>query len=194
MSQRTWPGRPTSASQRRQPDTPGSADPAPPVGREGWSADPASAGSGTGQGRLSQARITSRGAAIAMFALFLAGDLLAGWLSVGALAGLSFVAGCVLAALCTRRHHLLFTVTTPPVIFLIAVLCAEALTSPGGTFAVSAEAVAAGTILTLAMAAPWLLGGVLLCLIIAMFRGLPQCVRELGMDLRGEQAAADRAH
>jgi hypothetical protein len=124
-----------------------------------------------------------------MLALFLAGNLLASWLSLSALAGLSFVVGCALAAGYTQRRRLLFMVTTPPMIFLIAVIGAESLTSPGSTFATSAEAVAAGTILTLAAAAPWLLGGVLLCVLIAMFRGLPQCVRDLRWELSGRAAS-----
>ena len=66
------------------------------------------------------------------------------------------------------------------------------ITSPGSTFAAAAGAVAAGTVLTLAAAAPWLVGGALLCLILAMLRGLPQCVRDLGTDLRGQSAGADR--
>jgi len=126
-----------------------------------------------------------------MLALFLAGNLLAGWLSLDALAGLSFVAGCLLAAIYTQRQHLLFMVTTPPMIFLIAVICAESLTSPGSTVTTSAEAIAAGTFLTLSDAAPWLLLGVLLCVIIAMFRGLPQCVRDLRLELSGRAASPD---
>jgi hypothetical protein len=123
-----------------------------------------------------------------MLAVFLTGNLLADWLSLGALAGLSFVAGCLLAAIGTQRRDLLFVVTTPPVIFLVGVLAAEALTSPGNSFASSAETVGAGTILTLSAAAPWLFAGVLLGVIIATFRGLPQCVRDLRLGLSGQAA------
>ena len=192
MSQRTWPARPTSAAEGGETATSRPSPAAPLVGSDGWSDEAATGGPGTGQARRAGRRITARGAALAMLGLFLAGDLLAGWLSLSGLAGLSFAAGCLLAAVFTQRRDLLIMVTMPPLIFLIAVLCAEALTSPGTTFAASAAAIAAGTILTLSAAAPWLFGGVLLSLIIAMFRGLPQCVRDLGMSLRGLGAEADR--
>lgn len=143
-------------------------------------------------GRGSRAQMTSRGSALAMLVLSLAGNLLAGWLHLGSLAGLSFAVGCVLAAVYTQRHDLLLVVTMPPVLFLIAVLCAETLTAPGSSFAASAEAVLAGTFLTLAAAAPWLVAGVVLALAIAMFRGLPQCLRELGADLSGQPGTAGR--
>jgi hypothetical protein len=194
MSQRAWPARATSATQGRQTDTPRPSAPAPPVAADGRPAEAPGSGPGTSQERPSRSRFTARGAALAMLALFLAGDLLAGWLSLTVLAGLTFVAGCLLAAIYTQRHDLLFTVTMPPVIFLVAVLGVQAVTSPGSTFVASAEAVAAGTVLTLAATAPWLFGGVLICLIVAMFRGLVQCVRDLGAGLRGEIVPADRAH
>jgi hypothetical protein len=194
MSQRTWPARAASASKGRERDP---ARPSSPDTLVSPVAGPAGLGAGesaTAQTARARSGITARSAALVMLAAFLAGDLLAGWLDLGILTGLAFVAGCLLAAVCTRRHDLLFMVTTPPVIFLVAVVCAETLTSPGSTFAASAGAVAAGTILTLSAVAPWLFGGFLLCLIIAMARGLPQCVRDLQLGLRGQGAAADRAH
>lgn len=192
MSQRTWPARPTSASRGRETGPPRQSAPAPLVPSDGRSDDLATAGRGTGQAPRARPRITARDAALIMLALFLAGELLGGWLSLSILGGLSFVAGCLLAAVGTQRRDLLFMVTMPPLIFLIAVLCAEVITSPGSTFAASAGAIAAGTILTLSAAAPWLFGGVVLYLVIAMFRGLPQCVRDLRADLRGRGATADR--
>jgi hypothetical protein len=216
MSQRTWPGRPTSAAEGGETGTWRQSPSAPLVGSDGWPAETSAGGPGSGENsgasgasgalrdpRVAKApkapkalaawaRVTARGAALAMFALFLSGDLLAGWLNVSAIVGLSFGAGCLLAAACTQRHDLLLMVTMPPLIFLIAVLCGEVITSPGSTFAAAAGAVAAGTVLTLAAAAPWLFGGALLCLILAIFRGLPQCVRDLGRDLRGQGAEADR--
>jgi len=193
MSQRTWPARAASASKGRETDPPSQSGPATLVPPDGGSAGLATGASATDQTARARSRITARGAALVMLGAFLAGDLLAGWLGLSILTGLTFVAGCLLAAVCTQRHDLLFMVTTPPVIFLVAVVCAETLTSPGSTFASSAGAVAAGTVLTLSAAAPWLFGGVLLCLIIAMVRGLPQCVRDLQTDLRGQGATADRA-
>jgi hypothetical protein len=129
-------------------------------------------------------QITARGAVIAMLAMFLVGNLAADWLHVEVLIGLTFVAGCLLAAGYTQRRDLLMVVTLPPLVFFIAVCCAEALTSPGSTFADSVAAIAAGIFLTLAAAAPWLFGGIILALIIAVFRGLPQSVRDLRAHLR----------
>lgn len=201
MPQRTWPQGPAWSSDGGETARARPSGPAAPLGSDGWPAgpDPELAAPEPDQEPRREPdteprrpRFSARGAALAMLALFLGGNLLASWLSLSALAGLSFVAGCALAASYTQRRRLLFMVTTPPVIFLIAVIGAESLTSPGSTLATSAEAVAAGTILTLAAAAPWLLGGVLLCVLIAMFRGLPQCVRDLGRDLRGQGAEADR--
>src|SRR5690349_2858248 len=44
------------------------------------------------------ARLTGRGAVLAMAGIFLIGLLLAAWMGWAGLAGLAFVAGCVLAA------------------------------------------------------------------------------------------------
>jgi hypothetical protein len=128
--------------------------------------------------------MTPRGAVLMMFSLFFPGALAAGWLHFSALTGLSFAAGCVLAARYTRRDGLLTAVATPPLIFMISLVASEVLTSHGGTFTHSLTIVAEGTFLTLAAIAGWLFGGVILGIIIAMFRGLPQCVRDLRAELR----------
>ena len=130
------------------------------------------------------ARMTGRGAVLAMFALFFTGAALAGLLHLGVLVGFSFLAGCVLAARFARRSALLVVVVTPPLIFLIAVACAESISS-SSTGHSRVLAAAEGTILTLAAAAPWLFGGEALGLVLALFRGLPQCVRDLRAGLRG---------
>jgi hypothetical protein len=130
--------------------------------------------------------MTARGAVLAMFALFFLGTLAAGWLHLGVLTGLSFVAGFALAARYTRRDGLLAVVVTPPLIFLVALVCAEVLTSHADTTKHTLTSAAEGTILTLAAIAPWLFTGVIVGLVIALFRGLPQCVRDLRTDLRGD--------
>ena len=130
--------------------------------------------------------MTARGAVLAMFSLFFLGTLVAGWLDLGLLTGLSFVAGAALAARYTRRDGLLAVVVTPPLIFLIALVCAEVLTSHADTVKHSLTSAAEGTILTLAAVAPWLFVGVIAGVAIALFRGLPQCVRDLRTDLRGD--------
>ena len=130
--------------------------------------------------------MTARGAAVAMFALFFLGTLMAGWLHLALLTGLSFVAGCVLAARYTRRDGLLTVAVTPPLLFMIALVCTELLTSHADTVRHTLTSAAEGTILTLAAVAPWLFTGVVAGLVIALFRGLPQCIRYLRAELRGD--------
>jgi hypothetical protein len=131
-------------------------------------------------------RMTARGAVVAMFLLFLMGTLAAGWLHLELLAGLSFVAGCALAAYYIRRDALLAAVVTPPLVFMVALVIAELLTSHADTVRHSLTSAAEGIVLTLAAVAPWLFSGVVIGVVIAMFRGLPQCVRDLGAELRGD--------
>jgi hypothetical protein len=131
-------------------------------------------------------RMTARGAVVAMFLLFLVGTLAAGWLHLEVLAGLSFVAGCAMAAYYSRRDGLLTAVVTPPLVFMAALVIAELLTSHEDTVRHSLTAAAEGIILTLAAVAPWLFSGVVIGLVIALTRGLPQCVRDLSAELRGD--------
>ncbi len=132
------------------------------------------------------ARMTARGAVLAMFSLFFFGMLTGGWLHLGSLTGLSFVAGCVLTARCTKRDGLLTALVASPLIFMIALVCTEIMVSRGDTLRHTLTSVVEGTFLTLASNAPWLFSGVILGVIIALFCGLPQCVRELRADLRGD--------
>jgi len=129
--------------------------------------------------------MTARGAVLAMFALFFAGLLVAGWLHLGVLTGLAFVAGCVLAARYTKRDGLLAAVVAPPLAFMIALTIVEMLSSHGSTRHTLTSA-AEGIVLTLASVAPWLFAGVILGIIVALFRGLPQAVRDLRAELRGD--------
>jgi hypothetical protein len=133
--------------------------------------------------------MTPRGAILMMFSLFFPGALAAGWLHFGALTGLSFMAGCVLAARYTRRDGLLTAVATPPLIFMVALIVSQVLTSHAGTFTHTLTVVAEGTFLTLAAIAPWLFCGVIAGIVIAMFRGLPQSVRDLRAELRVDRDA-----
>ncbi len=133
-------------------------------------------------------RLTSRGALLAMAALFFLGTLAAAGLGWNWLAGLAFVAGSAAAARYTNRRDLLAVTVSPPLLFLCA-LAAARLVTASGHLAVS---VAAGTLLTLAGVAPWLFAGVAVNLVIAMVRGLPGCVRDLRRDLRGIPASYPR--
>ena len=125
-------------------------------------------------------RLTERGAVLTMAGCFLVGLLAATWLGWGVLAGLAFVAGCVLAAWYASPASLLTVVVTPPLLFLGAVVLVNAMTGSGGFFL----SVVLGSVVTLAGAAPWLAVGMILTVIIAWARGLPRCIRDLRRELR----------
>ena len=129
------------------------------------------------------ARLTGRGAVFAMAGIYLIGLLLAAWLGWAVLAGLAFVAGCVLAARYAASTALLTVVVSPPLLFLGAVILVSAMTGPGGLF----MSIVVGSVVTLASVALWLAVGMVLTVIIAMFRGLPGCIRDLRRDLRASR-------
>jgi hypothetical protein len=130
------------------------------------------------------ARMTARGAALAMLVVFFVATAAADWLHSGFLTGFGLVAGCLLAARFARQGALLAVVVMPPLVFAVAVVFAELATasSSGHSGLLSA---AEGVLLTLAAAAPWLFLGEALCLIVAFFRGLLTTIRELRDSLRG---------
>jgi hypothetical protein len=135
-----------------------------------------------GRAAAAAARLTARGAALAMFSLFFPGTLTSGWLNLGALSGASFLAGCILAGLYTKREDLLLVVMTPPLIFAASSVCVTAVSSNGG----GVISAVSGIALILAAAAPWLFAGELAILVISLFRGLPRSVRNLRAELRGD--------
>ncbi|HTS99396.1 MAG TPA: DUF6542 domain-containing protein [Streptosporangiaceae bacterium] len=182
------PGPDTPAGPAAAAVSPSGGTPAARPGRPetGWPPRSEAAGAAAGGSGLPAARMTARGAVLAMFSLFFPGTLTAGWLHLGVLTGLSFVAGCTLTARYTRRDGLLTVAVTPPLIFLISLVCAEMFTSHADTIRHALTSAAEGTILTLAGVAPWLFAGVLISLVITMFRGLPQCVHDLREELRGD--------
>lgn len=142
----------------------------------------------------SETRLTARGAVVAMFWLFLIGQMAAGWLHLGVLTGLCFVVGCGMAARYTRRDGLLTAVASPAMIFLIALVITEVLTTHAGSAGRAVASIAEGIFLTLAGVAPWLFAGVILGLAIAMIRGLPQCLHDLAAELRGGKPASPPAN
>lgn len=131
-----------------------------------------------------QARLTGRGCVVVMLLIFLVSDLLASKLGLGWLDGLGYATGCLLAAAYARREALLLVVTAPPALFLVALVTAELITATGSTLLGTAE----GTLLALATGAPWLFGVTVAGLVVAMFRGLPQCVRDFKVELSGRGA------
>ena len=115
-----------------------------------------------------------------MAGVFLIGLLLAAWLGWAVLAGLAFVAGCVLAVWYASPPSLLTVVVSPPLLFLGAVVLVNAMTGSGGLLL----SVVLGSVVTLAGAAPWLAAGMIVTVVIAWARGLPRCIRDLRRDLR----------
>lgn len=133
------------------------------------------------------ARLTGRGAVATMAGLFLIGLLLAAWLGWAVVAGLAFVAGCVLAARYAATAALLTVVVSPPLLFLAAVILVSAMTGPGGLF----MSVVVGSVVTLASVAPWLVVGMVLTVIITWIRGLPGCIKDLRQELRSAGPSGD---
>jgi hypothetical protein len=156
---------------------PDDAEHAPPAEQD-TARPPQAAGE---RGRIA---LTGRGAVAGMLVLFFFILLVASWLQWGFLAGASFVIGSVGAAWYTKRRDLLTVAVSPPLLFFGALLCVKALTAQGSTII----STIAGTALTLANVAPWLFAGVILSLIVAWVRGLPQCVADLRRDLRPDLA------
>jgi hypothetical protein len=128
-------------------------------------------------------KLTGRGALLGMFAAFFLGLFVATWLGWSALAGAVFVLGSAAATRWTKPRDLLSVAVSPPILFFGALLCVKALTASGNTLV----SVAGGTALALASAAPWLLTGVAISLIIAWFRGLPRCVSDLRRAAGGDR-------
>ncbi len=124
-------------------------------------------------------RLTASGALLGMLLLCLVTCLIAAWRQLDVLAGLGFCAGCVLAPVYARRAAQLKVAVSAPVIFLVAEIVAQSLTTSGNSGHGAVLSAAEGTLLALAGDAPWLFAGTAACLAIAMFRGLPQCVRDL---------------
>jgi uncharacterized protein DUF6542 len=137
-----------------------------------------------GRGR-SRARLTGRGAVLVMAAVFLVVDLIAAGVHSTFLNGFGYAAGCLLAVAYARREALLVVATTPPAIFLAALLCIKLMTASGNAVVAGAE----GTLLTLAATAPWLFGVTIAYLAAATVRGLPRCIQELRTALAGQGTA-----
>jgi uncharacterized protein DUF6542 len=128
---------------------------------------------------VGRARLPASVALLCMLALCLVTCLLAAWRQLDVVAGLGFCAGCVLAPVYARRAAQLRVAVSAPVIFLLAEIAAQSVAAPGSSGHSSAVLVLEGTVLALADVAPWLFAGTALCFVIAMFRGLPQCLRDL---------------
>jgi hypothetical protein len=143
----------------------------------------------TSQVRASPVRtyVTARGGLVALFTLCLITCLIAAWRQADIIAGLAYCAGCLALPIYVRREAQLQVVIAPPVVFLLAVLLTQALTAQGSSSHASMLSVIEGTFLMLAATAPWLFAGTAGCIAVAMFRGLPDCLRQFRADFRSER-------
>ncbi len=126
-----------------------------------------------------RAHVTARGAVVGTSGLFFACNLIDGWTGLVVLAGLGYVAGCVLAPYFVRQNALPLVVAAPPAIFLASLVGAQVLTAQGSGRHGEILSVLEGTLLTLAAVAPWLLAGTALGVCVAIPRGLVRCVRDV---------------
>jgi hypothetical protein len=154
---------------------PGASDWVPVPGE----AEPDRRTSDVGRSHRPPLQLTARGAVVGLLLVFFVLLLLSNALGWGWLAGAGFAAGSVAAARYTQRRGLLAVMVTPPLLFCCDLVVVKALTASGNALL----STAGGTALALGSLAPWLFAGVVLALIVAWFRGLPQCVAELRREL-----------
>jgi hypothetical protein len=113
-----------------------------------------------------------------VFAVCVAGCFVASWTRWDALAGWVFFMAAGLAVYYARPGMLLPVVVSPPVLFLVACLCAKLATANGLVTAMSAAVV------TLAGVAGWMITGTGLALVIALGRGVASEISDLVVSFR----------
>jgi hypothetical protein len=135
--------------------------------------------------------LTGRGGMVVIFGIALVGGVLGSesLLNVGPLPGVSFVAGCALAALTTRPADLLTIAVTPPVIFFLVALIASVVDALGSGSLLRGLFV--GVVTMLAAGAPWLFLGTLLVIAITIPRGLFTSLREVRGRVSGRRLFED---
>ncbi len=101
---------------------------------------------------------------------------------LGAITGVAFIGGCLLAVLKVRPNALLTLVATPPLLFLAVIMTSELVRTWGSDGWL--RNIALGLTTTLSIEAPWLFVGTGLVLVVAWFRGLRGNIRELRDQVR----------
>jgi hypothetical protein len=118
-----------------------------------------------------------------VFGACVIGCFIASWARWDAFAGWVFFMATGLAAYYARPGVLLPVVVSPPVLFLLACMCAKVATAPGLLPAMS------GAVVTLAGVAGWMITGMVLAVGIALGRGVAGEVRDLMADFRSRYLA-----
>jgi hypothetical protein len=124
-------------------------------------------------------QLTARGAVLGLFAACLLTLLLAAVTGWSAIPDMAFVGGCGAGAWYTKRGALLPLAVSPPLIFFVACVSAQWITTSGMFATVT------GIFVTLGTSAPWLFLGTALTIAIGCYRGLPGELMDLLIDLRG---------
>jgi len=117
---------------------------------------------------------------LAVFGACVVGCFIASWTRWDAFAGWVFFMASGLAVYYVRPGVLLPVVVSPPVLFLLACVCAKLATAPGLLTAMSSAVV------TLAGTAGWMITGMVLAVVIALGRGVTHEVRDLVAAFRSE--------
>lgn len=130
------------------------------------------------RGRPAAFRLTARGSVIGLFAACFLTLLFASATGWSALPDMAFVGGCAAGAWYTKRGALLPLAVSPPLIFFLACLSVQWLTTSDGLTMLT------GIFVTLGTSAPWMFLGTALTVAIGLYRGLGSEVVDLFIDLR----------
>ncbi|GHD30487.1 DUF6542 domain-containing protein [Nocardiopsis kunsanensis] len=130
-------------------------------------------------------RLTGRGGVLLIVLFSVAGTMIAHAASWPAAPGIAFTAACLLTAATVRPPDLLSLSVSPPIAFFVSVVSAESVLALGNDG--FTRVLMLGLASRLAEVAPWLFLGTALVLVIAVFRGLPGNLRELGDELNGRR-------
>ena len=130
-------------------------------------------------------RLTGRGGVLLIVVFSFAGTMIAHLASTPTAPGLAFTLACLVTAALVRPGDLLSLSVSPPIAYFVAVVAAESLLALGNEG--FARVLILGLASRLAEVAPWLFLGTALVLVIAVFRGLPGNLRNLGDELHGRK-------
>ncbi|MFE1170393.1 DUF6542 domain-containing protein [Nocardiopsis sp. NPDC058789] len=130
-------------------------------------------------------RLTGRGGVLIIVVFSFAGTMIAHLTSTPAAPGLAFTLACLVTAALVRPGDLLSLSVSPPIAYFVAVVAAESVLALGNEG--FARVLILGLASRLAEVAPWLFLGTALVLVVAVFRGLPGNLRNLGDELNGRK-------